>query len=142
MFWSRNSCICEIRKVYCSSTLSDKYFSRNTLRFVLPNLERQRLPHHDLLVSIAIWRSEVKKLNLFNTHLSRISFENERFSYASLITRCINLVTFCTPCAVLETTGVDKLDREKWVWSMHNIIRWMMMFAVSYTQMVVFINWA
>ena len=135
MFWSRNSCICEIRKVYCSSTLSDKYFSRNTLRFVLPNLERQRLPHHDLLVSIAIWRSEVKKLNLLK-HLSRILLK-----VRGLVTQASSLdlsplsvfahpVTCCKPqdlTGLIENNEFDlciTLEDECWHWPFA-IPRWL-----------------
>ena len=110
--WSFTSCICEIRKVSCSSPLSDRYFSRIPLKFDFPNLDRHRFAQHDLFASRIIWWSEHKKLNLLiltclgillkvwgwsattptlslallpTTHLLKSSIEKRRFELCPLV---------------------------------------------------------
>ena len=108
--WSFTSCICEIRKLSCSSPLSDRYFSRIPLKFDFPNLDRHRFAQNDLFVCIQDDLTiRTQKVKSFNTDLFRNSSKSVR-----LICNYANPFT-CTPP---DNTSVKKLDWKKKVWTL------------------------
>ena len=140
--WSFTSCIlCEIKKVSCSSPLSDKYFCHNPLMFAkFLDLEKQMLTTWLVCIKCNL-TTRREKVKSFYTNLPRNSSKFKRLVYAILVCRRINRFTICKTFTFVDTTWLKWLSWKKGVRSLTNIIVWLLTLAPLNISIVVFLIW-
>ena len=112
----------------------------NPFKFAFPNLEWQRFPQHDLLVSNAIWRSNQRKVS-FDTHLSRNSSKIKKLVDTVLVRKWLNPFTICNNFTFFDNKWLKLLGQRKGVRSLPNIIVSFLTLAPLNISIVVFLIW-